>query len=42
MWMFFRHKLRAIQLVNERIAQGAHDEGTINSIAVFAQQEVRS
>jgi hypothetical protein len=41
MWIFLRHKLRAIQLVNERIARGAHDEGTINSIAIFAQQEVR-
>jgi hypothetical protein len=28
-------------MVNQRIAQGAHDEGTINAIVVFAQQEVR-
>jgi hypothetical protein len=27
-------------MVNRRIAQGDHDEGTINAIVVFAQQEV--
>ncbi len=39
-WMFFRHRGEAIRMVNQRIAQGAHDEGTINAIVVFAQQEV--
>ena len=27
-------------MVNQRIAQGKHDEGTINAIIVFAQQDV--
>jgi hypothetical protein len=40
-WIFFRHRGHAIRLVNERLAHGAHDEGTINAIVVFAQQEVR-
>jgi len=39
-WIFFRHRGLAIRIVNERIAKGAHDEGTINSVVVFAQQEV--
>ncbi len=38
---FFRHRGEAIRLLNKRIAIGAHDEGTINTVAVFAQQEVR-
>ncbi len=38
---FFFHRGTAIQLLNERIARGAHDEGTINTVAVFCQQEVR-
>jgi hypothetical protein len=37
---FFFHRAHAIRLLNQRIARGAHDEGTINTIAVFAQQEV--
>lgn len=37
---FYYHRGEAIRLVNERIASGAHDEGTINAIAVFSQQEV--
>ncbi len=37
---FFRHRGEAIRLLNKRIAEGAHDEGTINTVAVFAQQEV--
>ncbi len=28
-------------MVNRRIAQGAHDEGTINTIVLFALQEAR-
>ncbi|RDL39320.1 Uncharacterized protein BP5553_03660 [Venustampulla echinocandica] len=36
---FFYHRGIAIQLLNERIARGAHDEGTINTICLFAQQE---
>ncbi|KAE8446673.1 hypothetical protein EG329_011716 [Mollisiaceae sp. DMI_Dod_QoI] len=36
---FFFHRGTAIQLLNERIARGAHDEGTINTVAVFCQQE---
>jgi hypothetical protein len=39
-WIFFRHRGEAIRMVNRRIAQGDHDEGTINAIVVFAQQEV--
>jgi hypothetical protein len=39
-WIFFRHRGEAIRIVNQRIAEGAHDEGTINAIVVFAQQEV--
>lgn len=37
---FYFHRGEAIRIVNERLANGAHDEGTINAIAVFAQQEV--
>ena len=37
---FFFHRGEAIRLVNSRIAKGAHDEGTMNAIAVFTQQEV--
>jgi hypothetical protein len=37
---FYFHRGTAIQLLNERIARGAQDEGTINTIAVFSQQEV--
>jgi hypothetical protein len=37
---FYFHRGEAIRLVNARIAEGAHDEGTINAIAVFSQQEV--
>ncbi|KAL5326513.1 hypothetical protein ACEPPN_004199 [Leptodophora sp. 'Broadleaf-Isolate-01'] len=36
---FFFHRGEAIRLLNERIRQGAHDEGTINTVAVFSQQE---
>ncbi|KAG4431942.1 hypothetical protein IFR05_012587 [Cadophora sp. M221] len=36
---FFHHRGEAIRLLNERIRQGAHDEGTINTIATFCQQE---
>ncbi|KAH7360934.1 hypothetical protein BKA65DRAFT_195375 [Rhexocercosporidium sp. MPI-PUGE-AT-0058] len=36
---FYFHRGEAIRLVNERIRQGAHDEGTINAVAVFSQQE---
>jgi hypothetical protein len=39
-WIFFRHRGEAIRMVSRRIAQGEHDEGTINAIVVFAQQEV--
>ncbi|KAE9378783.1 hypothetical protein N431DRAFT_499520 [Stipitochalara longipes BDJ] len=38
-WIFFRHRGEAIRVVNQRIAQGRHDEGTINAIIVFAQQD---
>ncbi|CZS99727.1 uncharacterized protein RAG0_08036 [Rhynchosporium agropyri] len=36
------HVLRgvAIQLVGKRIRNGAHDEGTINAVVVFAQQKL--
>ena len=37
---FFRHRGQAIRLLNQRIAREAHDEGTINTIAVFSLQEV--
>lgn len=37
---FFFHRGEAIRLLNEQIASGAHDEGTINTVAVFVQQEV--
>ncbi|KAK0124635.1 hypothetical protein ONS95_009582 [Cadophora gregata] len=36
---FFYHRGEAIRLLNERIRQGAHDEGTINCVALFSQQE---
>jgi len=36
---FYYHRGEAIRLVNKRIVEGAHDEGTINAIAVFSQQE---
>ena len=36
---FFYHRGQAIRLVNDRIAKGAHDEGIINAVAVFSQQE---
>ncbi|CZS93932.1 uncharacterized protein RCO7_08082 [Rhynchosporium graminicola] len=38
------HLLRgvAIQLVGKRIRNGAHDEGTINAVVVFAQQKTES
>jgi len=39
---FYHHRGEAIRLVNKRIEEGAHCEGTINAIAVFAQQEVRN
>jgi hypothetical protein len=39
---FYYHRGEAIRLVNKRILDGAHDEGTINTIAVFSQQEVNS
>jgi len=39
-WIFFRHRGEAIRMVNQRIVQGRHDEGTINAIIVFAQQDV--
>lgn len=37
---FYYHRGIAIRLLNERIIRGAHDEGTINTICLFAQQEV--
>ncbi|KAL2074900.1 hypothetical protein VTL71DRAFT_8680 [Oculimacula yallundae] len=36
---FYLHRGEAIRLVNERIRRGAHDEGTINTVALFSQQE---
>jgi len=39
-WIFFRHRGEAIRMVNQRIAQGRHDEGTINAIIIFAHQDV--
>jgi len=33
---FYHHRGEAIRLVNKRIEEGAHCEGTINAIAVFA------
>lgn len=39
-WIFFRHRGEAIRVVNQRIAQGRFDEGTINAIIIFAHQDV--
>lgn len=39
-WIFFRHRGEAIRTVNERITQGRYDDGTINTIIVFAEQDV--
>ncbi|KAF8850867.1 hypothetical protein BDZ45DRAFT_751301 [Acephala macrosclerotiorum] len=36
---FYFHRGTAIRLLNERIERGAHDEGTINTVAVFSLQE---
>ncbi|KUJ13029.1 uncharacterized protein LY89DRAFT_785555 [Mollisia scopiformis] len=36
---FYFHRGTAIRLLNRRIERGAHDEGTINTVAVFSQQE---
>lgn len=38
---FFFHRGEAIRLLNEKIASGIYDEGTINTCGVFVQQEVR-
>ena len=38
---FFFHRGEAIRLLNEKIVAGVHDEGSINTCAVFVQQEVR-
>jgi hypothetical protein len=38
---FFFHRGEAIRLLNEKISSGMYDEGTINTVAVFVQQEVR-
>ncbi|KAH8779710.1 hypothetical protein F5882DRAFT_147184 [Hyaloscypha sp. PMI_1271] len=38
-WIFFRHRGEAIRVVNQRIAQGRFDEGTINAIIIFAHQD---
>ena len=37
---FYHHRGEAIRLLNQRIEKGAHDEGTINTVAMFSQQEV--
>jgi hypothetical protein len=37
---FYYHRGIAIRLLNERLERGDHDEGTINTVCVFAQQEV--
>ncbi|TAQ85203.1 hypothetical protein B7494_g6471 [Chlorociboria aeruginascens] len=37
---YYFHRGEAIKLVNDRLAEGAHDEGTINTIVVFGLQEV--
>ena len=39
---FFYHRGIAIRLLNERLARGDHDVGTINTVCVFAQQEVHT
>jgi hypothetical protein len=39
---FFFHRGEAIRLLNKKLASGVNDEGTINTVAVFCQQEVRS
>ncbi|TVY59691.1 hypothetical protein LSUE1_G007748 [Lachnellula suecica] len=36
---FYHHRGIAIRLLNERLERGDHDEGTINTVCVFAQQE---
>ncbi|KAL3422887.1 hypothetical protein PVAG01_04634 [Phlyctema vagabunda] len=36
---FFYHRGEAIRMLNAQIAAGRHDEGTINTVAVFSQQE---
>lgn len=36
---FFFHRGEAIRLLNEKISSGMYDEGTINTVAVFVQQE---
>lgn len=38
---FFFHRGEAIRLLNDKIASGIHDEATINTCAIFVQQEVR-
>jgi Fungal specific transcription factor domain len=37
---FYHHRGEAIRLLNQRIEKGMHDEGTINTVAMFCQQEV--
>jgi hypothetical protein len=37
---FYHHKGIAIRMINDRLARGFHDEGTINTVAIFALQEV--
>lgn len=39
---FFHHRGEAIRLVNGSIRKGANDEGTINAVAMFSQQEVQA
>lgn len=36
---FYYHKGIAIRMINDRLARGFHDEGTINTVVIFALQE---
>lgn len=38
---FFFHRGEAIRLLNAKLCKREYDEGTINTVAVFVQQEVR-
>lgn len=37
---YYHHRGIAIRMINERLERGAHDEGTINTVVIFALQEV--